>query len=85
MTLSKASEDLRLLLRLIVVSIVGDEEAVCIEVKETPIAIVLTILTNQKEVGRLIGVKGRTAKAIKNVLSGASTKIGRRFEMQILN
>jgi len=37
------------------------------------------------DLGKVIGRQGRTAKAIRTVLNGASTKMGRRTVLEILD
>ena len=51
-------------------------------VGENTIAIELRVA--QEDLGKVIGKKGRTAVAIRTLLSAAGTKVGRRYVLEIL-
>ena len=46
---------------------------------------VIELKVATSDLGKIIGRQGRTAKAIRTVLNGASTKIGRRTVLEILD
>jgi predicted RNA-binding protein YlqC (UPF0109 family) len=57
-----------------------------VEVREVeePDALVLEVKVADSDLGRIIGKQGRTAKAIRTVLSAASAKLRRRVILEIL-
>ena len=46
---------------------------------------VIELKVATSDLGKIIGRQGRTAKAIRTVLNGASTKMGRRTVLEILD
>jgi len=40
--------------------------------------------TSKKDIGKIIGKKGRTAQAIRIILNAVSTKQGKRAELEII-
>ncbi len=45
---------------------------------------VIELRVNSEDLGKIIGREGRTAKAMRTILNGASTKINRRVVLEIL-
>ncbi len=45
---------------------------------------VLELRVHSEDLGKLIGRQGRTAKAIRTLLSAAGTKVHKRFTLEIL-
>ena len=45
---------------------------------------VIELRVAQEDLGRVIGKEGRTAKAIRTILNGASTKVNKRVVLEIL-
>ncbi|GMT43257.1 MAG TPA: KH domain-containing protein [Deltaproteobacteria bacterium] len=45
---------------------------------------VIELRTEKSDLGKVIGKEGRTAKAIRTILSAASTKIGKRAFLEIV-
>lgn len=45
---------------------------------------VLELKVAKEDLGKVIGKQGRTARAIRTILSAASTKIGKRSVLEIL-
>ena len=52
-----------------------------VEGEQTP---VLELKVAKEDLGKVIGKQGRTARAIRTILSAASTKIGKRSVLEIL-
>ena len=46
--------------------------------------VVFELRLNQTDVGKVIGKQGRTAKAMRTILSAASTKIRKRTVLEII-
>jgi predicted RNA-binding protein YlqC (UPF0109 family) len=47
-------------------------------------ALVIELIVAEEDLGKVIGRQGRTAKAIRTVLSAAAAKTGRRVSLEIL-
>ena len=45
---------------------------------------VIELRVAQEDLGRVIGKEGRTAKAIRTILNGASTKMNKRVVLEIM-
>jgi predicted RNA-binding protein YlqC (UPF0109 family) len=45
---------------------------------------VIELRVAQDDLGRVIGKEGRTAKAIRTILNGASTKMNKRVVLEIM-
>ena len=45
---------------------------------------VIELRVAQEDLGRVIGKEGRTAKAIRTILNGASTKVNKRVVLEIM-
>lgn len=65
-------------------SLVEHPDQVEVREVEEPDALVLEVKVADSDLGRIIGKQGRTAKAIRTVLSAASAKLRRRVILEIL-
>ena len=59
-------------------------EQVEVEEIEEPDALVFELKVAEADLGKVIGKQGRTAKALRTILSAASAKSGRRVILEIL-
>lgn len=66
-------------------SLVDDPSAVAINVVEADKATILELRVATPDIGKVIGKHGRIAKAIRTILSAASTKTGKRVTLEILD
>jgi predicted RNA-binding protein YlqC (UPF0109 family) len=65
-------------------ALVEHPDEVVVEEIEEPDATVFELKVAESDLGRVIGRQGRTAKALRTVLSAASAKIQRRAILEIL-
>ena len=65
-------------------SLVEHPDQVSVEEIEEPDALVFELKVAESDLGRVIGRQGRTAKALRTVLSAASAKMRRRAILEIL-
>jgi uncharacterized protein len=65
-------------------ALVEHPDEVSVEEIEEPDAIVYELKVAESDLGRVIGRQGRTAKALRTVLSAASAKMKRRAILEIL-
>ena len=72
------------LLEFVVKALVDDPSEVTIEEKVGEKSIIFNLRVSKKDIGKVIGKKGRTANAIRTILTAISTKRGKRAELEIL-
>ncbi|HEY0708949.1 MAG TPA: KH domain-containing protein [Polyangia bacterium] len=65
-------------------SLVEHPDEVEVQEIEEPDALVYELKVAESDLGRVIGRQGRTAKALRTVLSAASAKMRRRAILEIL-
>ena len=64
--------------------LVDRPEEVEVEAIEEPDALVFELKVAEEDLGKVIGKQGRTAKALRTILSAASAKMRRRVILEIL-
>lgn len=79
-----SSPSLRELIEYLARGLVDHPEEVVVEEVEEPDALVLELKVAEEDLGKVIGKQGRTAKALRTVLSAASSKMRRRVLLEIL-
>jgi len=79
--MTEPSGDVRTLIEGIVKSLVDAPEAVSVEQVEGDV-LELTVAPN--EVGKVIGRQGRTARALRTLLSAAGIRAHKRYSLEIL-
>lgn len=72
------------LVELIAKSLVDHPDDVRVEEIENPQATVLELRVGDGDLGKVIGKQGRTARAIRTILSASGTKLKKRFVLEIL-
>lgn len=65
-------------------ALVEHPDEVVVEEVDEPDATVFELKVAESDLGRVIGRQGRTAKALRTVLSAASAKVKRRAILEIL-
>ena len=65
--------------------LVDEPDAVQVNVIEGEQSIILELRVGSEDVGKVIGKHGRIAKALRTLLSAATTKSGRRVVLEILD
>ncbi|HUW68653.1 MAG TPA: KH domain-containing protein [bacterium] len=66
-------------------SLVDDPAAVSVNIVETDDGTVIELRVAADDVGKVIGKRGRIAKAIRTLLSAAATRGGKDVKLQILD
>ena len=72
------------LLELIAKALVDDPDEVSVYVVEGEQTTILELRVAQDDLGKVIGKQGRTARAIRTLLSAGGTKLGKRFHLEII-
>ncbi len=72
------------LIKYIAQSLVDNPEQVKVEEVEGRHTSVLELKVAKEDMGKVIGKKGRTAQAIRTILSAASAKVKKRAVLEIL-
>lgn len=75
---------LRELVEYLARGLVDHPEEVVVEEVDEPDALVFELKVAEQDLGKVIGKQGRTAKALRTVLSAASSKSRRRVILEIL-
>ena len=81
---SETAPPLRELVLYLARALVEHPDEVAVEEIEEPDATVFELKVAESDLGRVIGRQGRTAKALRTVLSAASAKMRRRAILEIL-
>jgi predicted RNA-binding protein YlqC (UPF0109 family) len=81
---SDKSPDLRELVLYLARALVEHPDEVAVEEIDEPDATVFELKVAETDLGRVIGRQGRTAKALRTVLSAASAKMKRRAILEII-
>jgi len=66
-------------------SLVDEPEAVEVAMIEGEKSTILELKVAEDDIGKVIGKHGRIAKAVRTILSAASSKSGKRFVLEILD
>ncbi|WP_083802003.1 KH domain-containing protein [Desulfurobacterium thermolithotrophum] len=64
--------------------LVDNPDAVYVVETEGERTIIIELKVDPKDLGKVIGRQGRTAKALRTLLSAAATKIGKRAVLEII-
>lgn len=72
------------LIELIAKALVDNPDQVRVNEVELERTLVIELAVAQEDLGKVIGKQGRTAKAIRTILSAASTKIQKRSVLEII-
>ncbi len=64
--------------------LVDNPDAVQVTETEGERTIVIELKVDAKDLGKVIGRQGRTAKALRTLLSAAATKMGKRAVLEII-
>lgn len=64
-------------------SLVDNSEAVTVGEREEDRKTVLELRVAEEDLGKVIGKQGRTARAIRTILTAASRKLGKDFFLEI--
>ena len=65
-------------------ALVDEPDRVLVEQVEEEGVSVLELQVAEKDLGKVIGKQGRTARAMRTLLSAAGVKLHKRFELEIL-
>ncbi|MCC7203208.1 MAG: KH domain-containing protein [Nitrospirae bacterium] len=72
------------LIELIAKALVDSPSEVTVAEVEGEKATVLELRVAREDIGKVIGKQGRTARAMRTILSAAGTKLGKRCVLEIL-
>ena len=72
------------LVTLVAKALVDDPDSVIVDEIQGASTTVIELRVAQQDLGKVIGKRGRNAQAMRTILSGASTKRGKRAVLEIL-
>ena len=81
---SAASEELRALIEYLARALVDLPDQVNVKQIEGEQTTVIELKAAKEDLGKVIGKQGRTARAIRTILNGASTKLNKRTVLEII-
>lgn len=79
-----ATSDIRTLVLEIAKALVDEPEAVRLDVLSDNGATVLRLQVSARDLGKVIGKQGRTARSLRTILGAASMKLKQRFSLDIV-
>ncbi len=79
-----ASPSMKELIHFIAVQLVDQPDQVEVEEFDEGDQTVIELTVAEEDLGKVIGKQGRTAKALRTLLSAAATKTRRRVQLEIL-
>jgi uncharacterized protein len=79
-----AAEELRLLVEYLAKALVDLPDQVSAKGLEGEQTTVIELKVAKEDLGKVIGKQGRTARAIRTILNGASTKLRKRTVLEII-
>ena len=79
-----ASEELRALIEVLARALVDLPDQVSVKHIEGEQTTVIELKVAKEDLGKVIGKQGRTARAIRTILNGASTKLRKRTVLEII-
>jgi uncharacterized protein len=82
--MSEQSGDVRALIEQIVKALVDDPGHVTVSQVDGEQATVFELRVGSDDLGKVIGKQGRTARAMRTLLSAAGVKLHKRFTLEIL-
>jgi predicted RNA-binding protein YlqC (UPF0109 family) len=82
--LGQQQPSLRELVEYLARGLVDHPEEVAVEEVDEPDALVFELKVAEQDLGKVIGKQGRTAKALRTVISAASSKMRRRVILEIV-
>ncbi len=77
-------EDMKLLIEQIAKSLVDNPEEVSVNEVQGEKTAVFELQVAKTDIGKVIGKQGKTARAIRTILNGAGTKLGKHYVLEIL-
>jgi predicted RNA-binding protein YlqC (UPF0109 family) len=81
---SESGVDVRALVDKIARALVDEPDQVSVETFDEDGEIVAELTVAERDLGKVIGKQGRTARSIRAILSAAGTKLDRRVSLEIL-
>jgi predicted RNA-binding protein YlqC (UPF0109 family) len=72
------------LLELIAKALVDNPDEVVVSVVDGEQTTILELKVAQEDLGKVIGKQGRTARAIRTILSASGMKLRKRFHLEII-
>ena len=73
------------LVSFIAISLVDDREAVQVSEVERDDVTILELRVSKDDLGKVIGKQGRTARAIRSLLSASAAKLNRKVRLEIID
>lgn len=76
--------DVRLLMEHLAKSLVDAPDQVTVDEEDDGHETTLVLTVAESDIGKVIGKSGRTARCLRNIMSAAGMKAGRRYQLEIV-
>jgi predicted RNA-binding protein YlqC (UPF0109 family) len=83
-TANSAAPDMQALMTEIAKALVDEPEAVAVEAIQDGDSTLLRLRVAPRDIGKVIGKQGRTARSLRTILGAASMKLHHRFGLDIV-
>ena len=83
-SVQKGLGDIRALIEHVAKALVDESESVSVQAVEQEDGVVLELRVAAKDVGKVIGKQGRTARAMRTILGAAGMKFHTRYTLEII-
>jgi hypothetical protein len=77
--------DMKALVELMAKSLVDKPEEVIVAVTEGEKTSIFELRVASSDIGKVVGKQGKTAQAMRTIMSAAGTKLDRRYVLEILD
>jgi predicted RNA-binding protein YlqC (UPF0109 family) len=82
--MAETNADMRALIEHVAKALVDAPQEVFVELVDEPQEMVVELTVAEQDMGRVIGKQGRTARAMRHVLTAASSRLAKHHELEIL-
>ena len=76
-------EDLALFVKYVVCNLVDKPQVVQVETKNTEKMLVIKVICQKEDIGKIIGKNGKTIDAIRSLVNGAAGRLGKRANVEV--
>ena len=76
-------EDLAMFVKYVVCNLVDKPQVVQVETKNTEKMLVIRVVCQKEDIGKIIGKNGKTIDAIRSLVNGAAGRLGKRANVEV--
>jgi len=76
-------EDLTMFVKYVVCNLVDKPQVVEVKAENTDRALVIKVICQKEDIGKIIGKNGKTIDAIRSLVNGAAGRLGKRANVEV--